>query len=127
MAECTPNSRTSYDAALTTPRGPAPPTTTGLPARDGSRDLSTATKNASRSTWNMVRTGLAFRNEPGTVAGGLRNYLSNTLQIAKPVSGALWIPGFARITLALIRPHKERKWRLRRTAGFKSMFYKAPA
>ena len=36
MADTTPNVRASYDADSTTPRFPAPATTTGLPARLGS-------------------------------------------------------------------------------------------
>src|SRR3954464_15176722 len=56
MAECTPNFRAAYEAAETTPRSSAlPPTTTGLPFSDGSRSSSTETKNASMSTWKMVR------------------------------------------------------------------------
>ncbi|MGY3684084.1 hypothetical protein ACVWXU_007707 [Streptomyces sp. TE33382] len=35
IAECTPRRRASYDAVATTPRGPSPPTTTGLPRRLG--------------------------------------------------------------------------------------------
>src|SRR5215470_10888378 len=56
MAECTPNLRASYEAAETTPRSwRCPPTTTGLPLRDGSKSSSTETKKASMSTWKMVR------------------------------------------------------------------------
>src|SRR3954451_2754813 len=49
MAERTPYLRASYDAVLTTPRPPTPPTTTGLPRRDGLSRCSTEAKNASRS------------------------------------------------------------------------------
>src|SRR6476659_2013042 len=49
MAERTPYFRASYDAVATTPRPPTPPTTTGLPRRDGLSRCSTAPKNASRS------------------------------------------------------------------------------
>src|SRR5947209_4490711 len=56
MAECTPNFRAAYEAAETTPRSSGlPPTTTGFPLSDGSRSSSTETKNASMSTWKMVR------------------------------------------------------------------------
>src|SRR3954462_8638281 len=56
MAECTPNFRAAYDAAETTPRSfGLPPTTTGLPLSEGSRSSSTETKNASMSTWKIVR------------------------------------------------------------------------
>src|SRR5580704_5027438 len=56
MAECTPNFRAAYDAADTTPRSSrCPPTTTALPLSDGSNNSSTETKNASISTWKMVR------------------------------------------------------------------------
>ena len=43
--------------ADTTPRspGPPPPTTTGLPRSSGRSRCSTAAKNASRSTWRIVR------------------------------------------------------------------------
>ena len=37
----TPNRRASYDALETTPRTAVPPTTTGLPRRDGSLSTST--------------------------------------------------------------------------------------
>jgi hypothetical protein len=37
----TPNGRTSYDAASTTPRVRCPPTITGLPARSGLSRCST--------------------------------------------------------------------------------------
>ena len=36
MAFRIPKARASYEADITTPREPAPPTTTGLPASDGS-------------------------------------------------------------------------------------------
>src|SRR6266542_1622012 len=52
-AEWTPNSRASYDAAITTPRafGSVPvATTTGFPRRSGRRKSSTPTKKASMST-----------------------------------------------------------------------------
>lgn len=35
IAECTPNTRASYEAVATTPRGPIPPTTTAFPRRLG--------------------------------------------------------------------------------------------
>src|SRR5579863_7123457 len=55
-AECTPNFRAAYDAAETTPRSlRCPPTTTALPLSEGSNNSSTDTKNASISTWKMVR------------------------------------------------------------------------
>ena len=41
MAECTPERRASYDALVTTPREPVPPTITGLPLSDGSFNTST--------------------------------------------------------------------------------------
>ncbi|MBK6576969.1 MAG: hypothetical protein IPG17_12340 [Sandaracinaceae bacterium] len=41
MAERTPKGRTSYDAAVTTPRLPPPPTISGLPRRLGSSRCST--------------------------------------------------------------------------------------
>src|SRR5215469_9847705 len=56
MAECTPNLRASYEAAETTPRSSrCPPTTTAFPFSDGSYNSSTDTKNASMSTWKIVR------------------------------------------------------------------------
>src|SRR3984957_21347681 len=56
MAECTPNLRAAYEAAETTPRSSrCPPTTTGLPFNEGSNNSSTETKNASISTWKIVR------------------------------------------------------------------------
>src|ERR1700693_4788629 len=52
MADCTPNLRAAYDAADTTPRSLGrPPTTTGLPLREGSNSSSTETKKASMSRW----------------------------------------------------------------------------
>ena len=57
IAEKTPYRRASYDAAATTPRRPVPPTTTGCPRSSGRRRSSHATKNASMSTWRIVRTG----------------------------------------------------------------------
>ena len=50
IAEYTPNTRASYEAAATTPRDTEPPTRTGLPRSDGSSRWATAAKNASRST-----------------------------------------------------------------------------
>jgi hypothetical protein len=41
IAERTPYRRASYDADITTPRGPPPPTTTGFPASEGSLSVST--------------------------------------------------------------------------------------
>ena len=41
MAECTPERRASYDALVTTPREPVPPTITGFPRSDGSFNTST--------------------------------------------------------------------------------------
>jgi len=41
MAERTPNTRASYDAAHTTERAPRHATTTGLPRSDGSSRCST--------------------------------------------------------------------------------------
>src|SRR5262249_42713558 len=55
IAERTPNGRASYEHAATTPRRADPPTMTGLPRSDGSSRCSTAAKNASRSTWTIVR------------------------------------------------------------------------
>src|ERR1700688_2051637 len=55
-AECTPNFRASYDGAETTPRSCLwPPTTTTFPYSEGSNSSSTDIKNASISTWKMVR------------------------------------------------------------------------
>src|SRR6185437_12896860 len=76
MAECTPNTRASYDAALTTPRSLAPPmpTTSGLPRQSGLSRCSTAAKNASRSTCRIVRTaGAAVTRQllPSLVPGRL--------------------------------------------------------
>jgi hypothetical protein len=42
-AEPTPNLLASYDAVVTTARGPLPATTTGLPIRSGRRSSSTDT------------------------------------------------------------------------------------
>src|SRR6516162_10450339 len=56
MAECTPKARASYVQEATTPRAPAPPTITGLPASEGSSSTSTDAKNASMSTWRTVGT-----------------------------------------------------------------------
>ena len=42
-AEPTPNRRASYDAVVTTARGPEPATTTGLPFSSGRRSSSTLT------------------------------------------------------------------------------------
>jgi hypothetical protein len=41
MAEWRPRARASYEADITTPRGPALPTTTGRPASEGSLRTST--------------------------------------------------------------------------------------
>src|SRR3954454_6900688 len=49
MAERTPYLRASYDAVLTTPRPPTPPTTTGFPRSEGLSRCSTEAKKASRS------------------------------------------------------------------------------
>src|SRR5690349_23734333 len=60
MADRTPYLRASYDAVETTPRGPTPPTMTGLPRSDGLSRCSTAAKNASRSRCRIdaaLRTG----------------------------------------------------------------------
>src|SRR5687768_12175421 len=54
-AEWHPNGRASYDAVATTPRGPSPPTRTGLPRSLGSSSCSMAAKKASMSTWRMAR------------------------------------------------------------------------
>ena len=43
MADPTPNSRASYDAVVTTARGPLPATTTGSPRSSGRRRSSTLT------------------------------------------------------------------------------------
>ena len=48
------SARASYVHEATTPRAPAPPTITGLPARDGSSSTSTDAKNASMSMCRMV-------------------------------------------------------------------------
>src|SRR5882757_7741306 len=54
MPACTPNSRASYEAQVTTLRGsvgsPLPPTMTGRPASSGWRRSSTDARNWSRST-----------------------------------------------------------------------------
>ena len=42
-AEPTPNLRASYEAVVTTARGPVPATTTGLPISSGRRSSSTET------------------------------------------------------------------------------------
>jgi hypothetical protein len=61
MAEWIPNFRAAYEAAETTPRSFLwPPTTTGLPFSDGSNNSSTDTKNASMSTWKIVRCKVAM-------------------------------------------------------------------
>ncbi len=60
-AEWTPYRRASYDAAATTPRGPVPPTTTGLPRSSGRRRSSTDTKNASMSTCRITRADVDIR------------------------------------------------------------------
>ena len=49
IADRTPCTRASYDAVATTPRGPMPPTMTGLPRSDGLSRCSTEAKKASRS------------------------------------------------------------------------------
>ena len=41
IADPTPNSRASYEAVVTTARGPEPATITGLPASSGRRNSST--------------------------------------------------------------------------------------
>jgi hypothetical protein len=43
IAEPTPNSRASYDAVVTTARGPRQAMISGLPRRSGRRSSSTAT------------------------------------------------------------------------------------
>src|SRR5689334_15994254 len=73
MAERTPYVRASYDAVATTPRPPTPPTTTGLPRRDGLSRCSTAAKKASRSRCitdavdRMLRKLLAVAHSPLSV------------------------------------------------------------
>src|SRR5580658_10348460 len=70
IAECTPNSRASYDAAETTPRSLGrPPTTTALPLSEGSNNSSTDTKNASMSTWKMVLLGADIGDRRGLLQG----------------------------------------------------------
>src|SRR4051812_1109305 len=67
MADRTPYLRASYDAVATTPRPPTPPTTTGLPRRDGLSRCSTAAKKASRSRWRTEawsRTGATYPSAP---------------------------------------------------------------
>src|SRR5581483_5705595 len=54
MAEWMPYARASYVQDATTPRSPAPPTITGLPARLGSTRTSTDAKKLSMSTWRIV-------------------------------------------------------------------------
>ena len=50
MADLMPNLRAAYEAVDTTPRpSGSPPTTSGLPASEGSSSTSTAAKKASRS------------------------------------------------------------------------------
>src|SRR5215470_1467244 len=67
MAECTPNFRAAYDAADTTPRSCRwPPTTTGLPFREGSNNSSTETKKASMSTWKTVLGAGIIKQKFGT-------------------------------------------------------------
>src|SRR3954451_5984816 len=79
MAERTPYVRASYDAVLTTPRPPTPPTTTGLPRSDGLSRCSTEAKKAARSrgitdasgrmaaTYRGAPTGSSPRCGPRTV------------------------------------------------------------
>src|ERR671926_927549 len=55
IAACTPKRRASYVAEVTTPRLPAPPTITGVPASSGRRRTSTLAKNASMSTCSTVQ------------------------------------------------------------------------
>ena len=57
IAECTPNVACLVARRATTPRwvGSPPPTITGFPRSSGRSRCSTAAKNASRSTWRMVR------------------------------------------------------------------------
>src|SRR3954454_3886085 len=54
IAEWTPNTRASYDAVATTPRGPSPPTTTALPRRLGLDACSAEAKKASMSRCRIV-------------------------------------------------------------------------
>src|ERR1700761_8844378 len=54
IAEWTPNTRASYDAVATTPRGPRPPTTTAFPRRLGLDACSAWAKKASMSRCRIV-------------------------------------------------------------------------
>ncbi len=65
IADRTPYLRASYDAVATTPRPPTPPTTTGLPRRDGLSRCSTEAKKASRSRWSTDATGRMRATYPG--------------------------------------------------------------
>src|SRR6478609_797752 len=98
MAERTPYVRASYDAVDTTPRPPTPPTTTGLPRRDGLSRCSTAAKNASRSrcsTDATARTRATYRGTPTAPDGppsvhsrALRQPLPQTRTETAPVVGS---------------------------------------
>src|SRR5688500_14667559 len=76
IAECTPNTRASYDAVATTPRGPSPPTMTAFPRRLGLDACSAEAKKASMSRCRIVGAFLtspmlpyATDNAPGTARG----------------------------------------------------------
>src|SRR3954452_21395721 len=71
IAERTPKRRASYEAAATTPRSRAPPTTTSLPRRSGLSRCSTDAKNASMSMWITLRWRSSSRepSEPGAGEG----------------------------------------------------------
>src|SRR6185503_5954619 len=90
MADRTPKTRASYDAAATTPRlCGSPPTTTGLPFKEGSSSCSTEAKKASMSTWMILRTG----------AGRWRAAAAG---VAMDVGETDWGAGVARFSINLV-------------------------
>src|SRR3954465_13176888 len=73
IADRTPYLRASYDAVLTTPRPPTPPTTTGFPGNEGLSRGSPEGKKASRSRCITEASGRMAATYPSADTLGRRD------------------------------------------------------